>query len=302
MAMNIKNPLFPGAGPFLLYHEGMYYIYCTSENSRWLLEPNAFDTDKNGSDGFDVYSSSDLQNWQCHGFCLTKENVMGEKWFWAPEVYYHNGKFYMLYSSEEHMAIAVSDSPLGPFVAHSDGWLREIKSIDGHLMFDDNGDIYIYYVRLEYGNQIHVAKMSQDLKRIEKDDDILLIKAEEPWESMDCLVAEGPYVLKHKGKYYMTYSCNHTRSPDYAMGYAVAECPTGPFVKYEGNPILHRNGKIVGVGHSSMCVNPDKGIMLCAYHCHNIDNENFKPRQTCIAPAWFIEKEGCDDVLCVENP
>ena len=172
-----------------------------------------------------------------------------------------------------------------------------------YYKLDDDGNVYLYYVRLLHtGNEIFGAKMSKDLKRIEEDSDLLLIKAEEPWEAMDCFVAEGPYVLKHKGKYYMTYSCNHTRSPDYAMGYAVADCPTGPFVKHKDNPILHRNGKIVGVGHSSMCVNPDEGIMLCAYHCHNIDNENFKPRQTCIAPAWFAEKEGCDDELCVENP
>ncbi len=294
----MNDPLFPGADPFLLYHEGTYYLYCTSENSRRLSEPNAFDTDKNGGDGFEVYSSTDLQNWTCHGFCLTKDRAVGEKWFWAPEVYYYRGRFYMLYSAQEHMAIAVADDPLGPFTAHAKTWLREDKSIDGHLMFDD-GKVYLYYVRLDHGNEIFVAKMSDDLMYIEEDDNKLLIRAEEEWETRDCLVAEGPYVLKHNGKYYLTYSCNHTRSPEYAMGYAVADDPLGPFVKFAGNPILHRAGEIVGVGHSSMCLNSDTGVLYCAYHCHSFNNDNFKPRQACIARAGFRKSPHGDDELYV---
>lgn len=286
--MKINNPLFPGADPFLLHHDGTYYIYCTKENDLELIGHNGFDTVIDGIDGFEVHTSKDLVNWQCQGYCLKKQDAVGEKWFWAPEVYYYKGKFYMLYSAEEHMAIAVSDSPLGPFVAHAQGWLRPGKSIDGHLMFDDDGNIYLYYVRLDCGNQIFVAKMSDDLKKIEQEYEELLIDAQEPWETVDCRVAEGPYVLKRNGKYYLTYSANHTRCKDYAMGYAVADHPLGPFVKYEGNPILKRKGNIVGVGHSSMCYVPEEDLLLCAYHCHNLNGDNFKPRQTCISRAQFI--------------
>jgi beta-xylosidase len=143
--------------------------------------------------------------------------------------------------------------------------------------------------------------MKDDLSEIEEEYPNCLISAEEPWETLDCLIAEGPFVIKHKGLYYLTYSCNHTRCIDYAVGYAVSKSPRGPFKRFEGNPILKRSEHLIGVGHHSFFYAEDK-TLCCAYHCHNIDNENFKPRQTCIAPAWFIEKEGCDDVLCVENP
>ena len=107
--------------------------------------------------------------------------------------------------------MAVADSPLGPFKQAEKRWLYEEKAIDGHLFLDEDGTVYLYYVRLDAGNRIFVAKMAEDLKSIDTLYEHCLIQAEEPWETVDCLVAEGPFVLKHKGLYYLTYSCNHTR-------------------------------------------------------------------------------------------
>lgn len=44
---------------------------------------------------------------------LNKEDSYGDKWFWAPEVYYveEDKQFYMFYSVEEHVCVATSDSP-----------------------------------------------------------------------------------------------------------------------------------------------------------------------------------------------
>ena len=46
---------------------------------------------------------------------------------------YYKNKFYMVYTAEEHMGVAVADSPLGPFTQENKVWLREDKSIDGHF-------------------------------------------------------------------------------------------------------------------------------------------------------------------------
>ena len=293
--MNLTR-LFPGADPFLMKYSGKYYIYCTTENNEKLQSPSAFNTDKDGKDGFYVYQSDDLTHWENKGLCLSKEDAMGDRWFWAPEVSYYKGKFYMVYTAQEHLAVAVSDNPTGPFKKHSEGWLRNGAAIDGHLLFDDSG-IYLYYVRLEGGNRIFAAKMSDDLKRIEHEYEDVLIQAEEEWETADCLVAEGPFVIKHNGLYYLSYSCNHTRSEDYAVGYAVSDSPTGIFKKYEGNPILHKKGDIVGVGHNSYMPTDDENRFICAYHCHSGDTDNFKPRMVWLCEAVF--EKGKPDVLKV---
>ena len=284
----VKNPLFTGGDPFLLCHEGVYYMYFTggAEKDR---------------PGFLVYSSTDLQNWENRGYCLVAEDVMGEDGFWAPELICHDGQFYMVYVADAHLGVAIADSPLGPFKQEEKKWLSEKNAIDGHFLVDDDGQTYLYYVRFDNANVIYATKMSDDLFSIDEEHEVRLIDAEEEWETRDCLVAEGPFVLKHNGLYYLTYSCNHTRSQDYAVGYAVSDKPLGPFKKYEGNPILHKTETVVGVGHHSFAYTADGKTLLCAYHSH-LSREKAFPRRVCIDTAEFVAKAGENDVLVVHGP
>ena len=301
MDNNFKYPMMSGADPFVLFYEGKYYMYSTTETDYCLVGANDFATVTSEGDGIYVYVSSDLKNWEKHGYALKKGDSIGEKWFWAPEVLEYRGKFYMVYASEEHIAIACADHPLGPFKQENKRWLREGMAIDGSFLVDDDGTVYLYYVRLDGQNRIYVAKMKDDLSEIEEEYPDCLIAAEEPWETLDCLIAEGPFVLKRKGLYYLTYSCNHTRCVDYAVGYAVSKSPIGPFEKYKGNPIMKKSGKLVGVGHHSF-FNSEDGTLYCAYHSHNVNSDYFKPRMSCLNTAEFVEGESGIDVLKINGP
>ncbi len=278
------NPICEGADPYILLYNNKYYLYST-----------------NSPDGYLVYQSDDLTHWENKGLCLRKEDVMGDKWFWAPEVMYHNGKFYMVYTSEEHLGIAVSDSPTGPFRQEKKAWLNERNAIDGDFFADNDGTIYLYYVRFDNGNIIYGARLNSDFT-LDEASERRLIAAEEDWETRDCLVAEGPFMLKHNGKYYLTYSANHYRSPDYAIGYAVSDSPLGPFVKYEGNPILHKNEYVNGVGHHSFTTSKNKNQLICVYHSHN-SLTTIHPRLTCIDLAEFLPSPtGDNDILMIHGP
>lgn len=302
MDNNFKNPMLSGADPFILFYEGTYYLYSTTENNKQLVGANDFSTDTPEGDGIYVYVSKDLKNWTKHGYALKRGDSMGEKWFWAPEVLAYEGKFYMVYASEEHIAIACADHPLGPFKQENKCWLRQGMAIDGSLFVDDDGSIYLYYVRLDGQNRIYVAKMKSDLSGIEEEYESCLICAEEKWETLDCLIAEGPFVLKHNGLYYLTYSCNHTRCIDYAVGYAVSNSPIGPFKKSDSNPILKRSGHLKGVGHHSFFTAEDN-TLFCAYHCHNVNSDYFKPRMFCLNTAEFVKSdEGTDRLVININP
>lgn len=298
----MNNPLFPGADPFILSYEGKYYIYPTTQKDEAAKINNFYLTESDEAvDGIMVYVSDDLVNWECKGYALKNTDVMGNKWFWAPEITVKDGKFYMAYSAEEHMAVAVSDSPLGPFKQEKKQWLSERQGIDGHIFIDDDGQVYFYYVRFDNGNKINVARMSKDLLSIDESTEKLLIQAEDPWETIDCLVTEGPFVLKHNGLYYLTYSTNHTRCKDYAVGYAVSDSPWGPFVKYKNNPILHKNDEVTGTGHHSFaCL--DDGRILCSYHCH-CSLDSFLPRKVCLDWARFEkDPDGDNDILVIDGP
>ena len=279
-----KNPLLEGADPFVLVHDEKYYLYST-----------------NSDDGFRVFVSDDMAVWEDKGYCLKKGDVMGEKWFWAPEIIEKDGKFHMVYVSEEHLAIATSDSPLGPFTQKEKTWLSEEKAIDGHFFIDDDETVYLYYVRFDSGNVIYMAKMNKDLSGFDENTETFLLRADKEWELMDCEVAEGPFVLKHKGKYYLTYSANHTRSEYYSVGYAVSDFPYGPFVKYERNPILHKTNEVNGTGHHSFVRSKDGRDLICVYHCHHSKTE-FQPRMVCIDRASFESWDGGDDILVIHGP
>lgn len=271
-----------GADPFILYHNGKYYLYST-----------------NSELGFKVYSSEDMSVWKDEGLCLKKEDVMGESGFWAPELTYRNGIFYMVYVADAHLGIATSTSPLGPFTQSEKKWISERNAIDGHFFTDDDGVTYLYYVRFDQGNVLYVAKMSEDLLSIDEENERFLFRAEHDWELKDCSVVEGPFVLKRNGKYFLTYSANHTRSPYYAIGLAIADSPIGTFKRYANNPILKMNEEVNGVGHHSLFYTPD-GELVCVYHSH-YSKTQFTPRTVCIDRASFEIVNG-EEVLVIHGP
>jgi len=295
--MNTKyqNPVCSGADPFVLLANGQYYHYAT-----------------NDPEGYRVQCSADLIHWEDCGYCLHKNDVKGTKWFWAPEVLALNGKYYMVYTADEHLGLAVADAPTGPFVQRKKAWLSEKNAIDGHFYVDADGAVYLYYVRFDGGNVIYGVKLSDTQEafaqlatdgelRIDESAEVKLIEAKEEWEIHMGLVTEGPFVLHHNGKYYLTYSANDYQSPRYAIGYAVSEAPLGPYRKYPGNPILQRNESITGVGHHSFTTSRDKSRLICVYHCHN-SLTKIHPRLTCIDPAEFISGEENEDILVIHGP
>lgn len=112
--VTVLSKTVPLADPYILVHDSLYYIYGTNVGT-----------------GFDVYYSKDLEYWErASALSLSHANSYGESMFWAPEVYYveKDKKFYMFYSTEEHICVATADSPLGPFKQDEHKPIREEKS------------------------------------------------------------------------------------------------------------------------------------------------------------------------------
>ena len=281
------NPICEAADPFVLFHEGKYYLYATTCADK----------------GYIIHVSDDLVNWREEGFCLEKKDVLGEKGFWAPEVMFHNNLFYMAYTADWHIGIAVSSSPLGPFKQIKKKWICDKAAIDGHFFKDDDGKIYLYYVhQTEYSaNQIFVAEMNEELDAILEETEHLVINPEEEWEVRErAKTAEGPFVLKNNGKYYLTYSVNDFQSIYYSIGCAVSTSPFGPFEKLKGNPILKRNEWVNGTGHHSFTYDKNGGL-ICVYHTHK-SPDIVLPRMACIDKAKIGKNEFGEDTILIQGP
>ena len=226
----------PFGDPFIMLYNDTYYAYGTlAEN------------------GIAVFTSTDLLHWKTpesliDGLALNKNDVWADRCFWVPEVYYVNGKFYMYYSADEHICVAVSDSPLGPFKQDEQKPMIDgEKSIDNSLFIDDNGKPYLLFDRFNDGLNIWVAEMQDNLIDLKPETMHPCIHVSQAWEEVWPRVNEGPFVIKHNGVYYMTYSANSYESPFYGIGVATATDLMGEWTKYESNPIYQNVGDLVGI-------------------------------------------------------
>ncbi|HYW95964.1 MAG TPA: glycoside hydrolase family 43 protein [Bacteroidales bacterium] len=269
----VSDSIFMG-DPFMLLHNGRYYLYGTTSSGT----------------GFKCWSSADMNHWKSEGFVYHETaDSWGKGNYWAPEVYYHDGLFYMAYSCNGKdttnnrmlLCLAKSSSPTGPFKDVKAPWFDPGYScIDAHIFFDDDGKIYLYYDKVGYEGTwpdghlfgyIFCRKLDKDLDPIS--DPVFCSKAEQPWEhpfSDRSRCNEGCSVIKHNGIYYMTYSANHYQDPYYGIGYSTATSPFGPWTKYAGNPLIGMDEEagIYGPGHNSFVTSPDSSEMYIVYHTH----------------------------------
>lgn len=277
----------PLGDPFIMLWEGTYYAYGT-----------------NSANGIVVYVSNDLISWSVPegtsgGLALHKSDVWADRWFWAPEVYPVNGKFYMYYSADEHICVATSDSPTGPFTQEiKKPMIEGEKCIDNSLFIDDDGKPYLFFDRFNDGLNIWVAELESDLTTIRQETMQPCIHVSQDWEKVWPRVNEGAFVVKRNGTYYMTYSANSYESPFYGVGLATATDVEGPWTKYENNPILQKPGNLVGVGHSALFTDKE-GQFRIVFHAHN-STSKIHPRYMYIRNVSF-ENEGGREVMVIDE-
>lgn len=273
-------------------------------NTFYLCGTNGFNSDS----GFNIAVSSDLLHWEKplnNKRALSRGESYGTKGFWAPQIFEHHNKIYMAYTANEQIAIAESNNPLGPFTQKTFIQLHApVKQIDPFIFKDDDGKLYLYHVRLQDGNGIFGASLNDDLSAIDSTtlrECISAVVNPQSWENTESVkwtVTEGPTVLKRGNKYYMFYSANDFRNPDYAVGYAIADHPLGPWKKSDQNPIISLQVTgINGPGHGDIFTD-DKGSMYYVFHTH-FSNGKVAPRRTAIVNMSF-EVNNAEENIKVE--
>ncbi|MEN9937588.1 MAG: hypothetical protein RLZZ387_4167 [Chloroflexota bacterium] len=272
------NPVYPNnfPDPFVLKWCGEYWAYCTGH---W-------------RDGrcFGVLRSRDLVRWEEMGGAL--DPLPGDiPHYWAPEVSYYRGRFYMYYSAGielEDMAVrvAVADHPAGPFVDQGVRLTAEPFAIDAHVFQDHDGARYLFYAT-DYLEHSHVGTGTA---MVRLDDPLTpagpsrpVTRARYDWQVYDPNRAEkggvrwhtveGPFVLWRKGRYYQMFSGGNWTNPTYGVSFATSDRIDRPDEWEQASdgervlPILRTiPGKVVGPGHNSAVRGPDNRQLICVYH------------------------------------
>ena len=199
-----------------------------------------------------VYSTKDMKHWTDHGPILRATDFKwAKKDAWASQAIRKDGKFWF-YAAVEHddthpgkaIAVAVSDTPTGPFVDARGAALitnemtpkgmHSWEDIDPTVLTDDDGTSWI-----AWGNrQCYIAKLKNNM--IELDGPIREITPPH--------FEEGPWLHKRGGLYYLTYaSLDRSKHRDEKISYATASSIAGPWTY---------RGELTGSGKYSFTIHP----------------------------------------------
>ncbi len=294
--MTSMSPLHPGyfADPFILRHQNQYFAFGTGQHAR---EGRAFE----------VLTSTDLIHWTSLGGALEPVEGFEEGDYWAPEVAFSDGTFYMYYSvghgdKGQHLRVATSQKPEGPYI---DQKLKLVPdepfAIDPSPFQDEDGQWYLYYARdFLDGDRVGTALVVDRLKsmtELEGNPQVVL-RASQDWQiyqrnremygqTLDWHTLEGPFVVKRNGKCYCFYSGGAWINDTYGVNFAVADHPLGPWTEPLGHASVlntHLTG-LTGPGHNAV-VTDAEGQDHIVFHAWNTEQTQ---RQLYVWPLEWRE-------------
>jgi hypothetical protein len=214
----------------------------------------------------------------------------GDPYYWAPEVTYYRGKFYLYYSvgNETLMSIrvAVADDPTDEFIDAGISLTTREFAIDPHVFVDDDGRRYLFYATdfLDYshigtGTVVNEMLGPYTLKGAPRP----VTRAKYDWQVYNAArkekggvrwhTVEGPFVLKRKGTYYEMFSGGNWQNVSYGVSFAVSDDldRDEEWTQFSDGvttlPVLSTlPGRVIGPGHNSVVKGPNGRELYCVYH------------------------------------
>lgn len=275
------NPILPGyfADPSLLAHDGKFYLYATVEpwGGRTLGAWESTD--------FTHWTFREL-NWPTKEVCTSPTSKSAL--VWAPSVIRApGGRFLMYVSVGSEVWVGTAPHPLGPWRDANDGrplvstaWNSTYHMIDAEAFADDDGSLYLYWGS-GWGwknGRCFAVKLRPDGVTFDG----------EPRNVTPANYFEAPFLFKHAGRYYLTYSQGKTTIDTYQVHYAVGDTPLGPFTEAANSPLLVTDHArdIVSPGHQALFRHEGRTYLL--YHRHRLPYiADSAYRQTCVDEVRF---------------
>lgn len=207
---------------------------------------------------------------------------------WAPELHWLDGAWYLYFAGGEQDAMwqirpyvlrCTGPDPLaGPWQelgkmrrAPDDPFSFEAFSLDATVFENGGRRYFVWAEKVSVGQQIsnlYIAEMASPWQL--KTAQVLLSGPDYDWERRGFWVNEGPAVLRHGGRVFLTYSASDT-GPAYCVGLLWAretDDLLDPRVWHKARqPLLQTDPArgIYGPGHNSFTVD-DAGNDVLVYH------------------------------------
>lgn len=246
--------------PDVLEVDGVYYAYATNGNNQNVR----------------VARSTDLREWEALADALpTLPSWVIPGKTWAPEVTEVEPGRYVMYLTATNfrptfqcLAVAVADSPEGPFKVVGDAMLvcpaEEGGAIDASTFRAADGTLHLLWKNdgncCGYDTWLYRAPLTADGAAL-AGEPVRMIKQDLPWEGD---LIEAPTLVERDGVLTLLYSANSYGDERYAIGYATATSLDGPWEK-SPEPLWSTDasdGRYIGPGGQDVVVGPDGGDHL----------------------------------------
>lgn len=234
-SLKITNPVLTGFNPdpYMVRVGDDYYI--ATSTFEWFP-------------GVAIYHSRDMVHWQLLTHPLTtisQLNLVGvpsSGGIWAPNLTYHNGTFYLLYTNvvarkgvfkDLHNYLITATDIKGPW---SEPIYLNAKGFDPALFHDDDGRKYLMQMRWDFrtGHPRFGGILMQEYDHAEGK---LVGEERIIYKGTSIGVTEGPSMFKKDGYYYLITAEGGT-GKNHAVTVARANSLEGPFETMPNNPLM----------------------------------------------------------------
>lgn len=290
------NPIAEGADPWVTRHKGQY-LWCFSEGNR----------------GISVWVSDKLTSIGTrHVVWQAPESGPFSREVWAPEMHFLDDRWHIYFATsngenKNHLAyvlVSKHDNPLGPYQIEgpfatgdgADGRSPNIWAIDMTVL-EHAGKRYAIWSGWDKPGSdrqfLYIAPMENPRKLagprvlLCANDTYLWERTAEREGSRG--LNEGPEILQHKGRTFLTYSCGASWNRTYKLGMLelTGSDPLDPASwKKNPEPVFASAGPVIGVGHSTFVPSPDGSEVWHVYHS-KMDNRDGWRRAISIQPVAF---------------
>ncbi len=249
--------------------------------------------------GIPILSSRDLKNWRRVGRVFAedvprwaRDDVPHAKGIWAPDLSFHNGRYYLYYSvstfgsQRSVIGLAVNSTldPTSPDYRWEDrgkvieSWPGkcDFNAIDPALFVDHDGAWHLFFGSFWSG--IKLTRLDPATGKPSTDATLVSVAARPQHPPR---VVEAAYAIFHQGNYYLFVSwdrCCDGADSDYKVMVGRARKIAGPYVDAEGRALLDGGGTCVltsnqrwrGPGHNSV-LTTDEGQWL-VHHTYDVQH------------------------------
>ncbi len=240
----------PLPDPQIYVEDGIYYIVGTSDRDGKVIDCYSTLDFVTYEKHLGIYEPADFNGWEASDASI-----------FAPEMYCFDGVYYLYYSAKDKSGIrrnsvVVADNPVGPYEPLVNSEVNGLDNplfldknqnndvLDTSIFVDDDNRMYMYYsVADAHGQHIvgvelispYEADWSTYVKVVEAGalNSSNSILKPLTWEMFrqGLPIVEAPFMIKSKGKYYLTYSVNGCWNKYYNVCYTVSDSPLGVFTK-----------------------------------------------------------------------